>query len=333
MARNGEDGATHRTIPERLDLRRVGVAVLIGLVLYVAVLAFVESRVYVHGNRNAFFKVATADVETPQLLIVGASRALPLVYDDMNDVVEQRLGKPVMNLAMQGSGIVPNRLLLDYFLREHGAANVLGVVYVLDAFAFNSPEWNEDRLADARIWQRAPLDPQLVASLWRATREMDVSASTFFNYLTGFTKVNDPSTWNAPDVWPDEEKFDNIYRPTAAQERARITYLYAGEPDEAVIARYEEQLRQLAGELAASGVPLLVVSPPLRSAFLSRVPGETESKARLQALLDELGVPFFDFSDDGYGDDHFLDPDHLNRTGALRFLEEDLVPLIERVGW
>lgn len=326
------EAAAARRIPARLDLRRVAAAVIGGLVLYVALAAFVESRVHAQGNRNPFFKVSTATVREPHLLVLGASRALPLVYDDMNEVVAGRLGAPVMNLAMQGSGVVPNRLLADYFLREHGADNVLGVVYVLDSFAFDSPEWNEQRLVDVAIWQRAPLDPELAATLWTATREMRVPASVFWNYVTGFSKLNDPAGWNEPDVWPDEAKFDATYFPNSLQEQARIAYLYPrGAPS--IRPEYEEQFRSLASELTGRGIPLVVVSPPLRDAFLEAVPGEAEFKARLRALLDELGVPYFDFSSGGYTDEHFLDPDHLNRAGALRFLERDLVPMLAELGW
>lgn len=322
-----------RLIPPRLNLNRVALAGLIGVLLYAGLAAYVESRVHAHGLRNPFFKVSTSTVSEPHLLILGASRALPLVYDDMNDALQERLGAPVMNLAMQGSGIVPNRLLADYFLREHGADKVLGVIYVLDSFAFNSSEWNEERLVDVGIWQRAPLDPQLVATLWRATREMDVPASVFWNYLSGFPKVNDPTGWNERDVWPDETKFDSTYSRSSLQEQARIAFLYPRDADEAVRPVYEEQFRQLAAKLSELGIPMVVVSPPLREAFLDVVPGEAEFKERLRALVDELGVPFFDFSAVGYEDELFLDPDHLNRTGALRFLEQDLAPMLEELGW
>lgn len=325
--------STPRLIPARLNLRRIAVAVVIGALLYLGLATYVESRVRAHGNRNPFFKVATTDLSEPQLLILGSSRALPLVYDDMNDVVQERLGVPVTNLAMQGSGIVPNRLLVDYFLRKHGADDVLGVVYVLDSFAFNSPEWNEDRLIDVGIWQRAPLDQQLAASLWSATRELNVPASVFWNYVTGFPKLNDPAGWNEPDVWPDEAKFDSEYFPNSLQEQARIAYLYPRDADESVRPAYEEHFRQLAAELSGLGIPMVVVSPPLREAFLGVVPGEAEFKERLRAQLDELGIPFFDFSSGGYEDELFLDPDHLNRAGALRFLEQDLAPMVEGLGW
>lgn len=333
VAETSSEATRSRQIPARLDLRRVAAAALIGLLLYAALAAYVESLVHVHGNRNPFFKVSTATLGEPHLLVLGASRALPLVYDDMNEVVERRLGVPVMNLAMQGSGIVPNRLLVDFFLREHGAASALGVVYVLDSFAFGSPEWNERRLVDVAIWRRAPLDTELAASLWWATREMGVPSSVFWNYVTGFPKLNDPSAWNAPDVWPDEARFDATYYPNPLQEQARIAFLYPETADGSMRARYEEQFRLLVTDLTARGIPLVVVSPPLRRSFLEAVPGEAEFKERLRAQLDELGVPFFDFSTGDHADEHFLDPDHLNRTGALRFLEEDLAPMLEELGW
>lgn len=324
-----QTNSQERTIPARFNLARVGLAVLVALVLYGGVYAYVESLARAYGDRNPFHKVATVRSDSPALLIVGASHALPLVYDGMNAVVEERLGMPVVNLAMQGGGVVPNRLLIDYFLREHGAASVSGVVYVLDSFVFDSAEWNEERLVDNKVWQKAPLDRQLIASLWSATRTMNVSSATFWNYASGFLKVNDPASWRQTDVWPDESKFDDAYSPNRFQERARITYLFPRGVSESVRSGYEQQFRELARELAAAGVPLVVVAPPLRDAFLDAIPSLEEREARVRALMDELGVTFHDFSRGGYEDALFLDPDHLNRAGALRFLEQDLAPVVE----
>src|SRR5690606_22687846 len=138
---------------------------------------------------------------------------------------------------------------------------------------------------------------------------------------------------NEPVVWPDEAKFDSAYFPNSLQEQARIDFLYPADAVGSVRHLYEEQFSILAAELAARGIPLVVVSPPLREAFREAVPGEAEFKQRLQAQLDELDVPFFDFSSGGYEDELFLDPDHLNRAGAMRFLEQNLAPMFERLDW
>ena len=68
-----------------------------------------------------------------------------------------------------------NRLLLDYFLVRHRTA---AIVYVVDSFAFYSPEWNERRLEDARLFQRAPFDPALARLLLRSGAPPMVGAST-----------------------------------------------------------------------------------------------------------------------------------------------------------
>lgn len=321
-----------RIIPKGLRPSRAALGVAVGLVLYGLLYATVESFTYRHGHRNPFFKVATLEPSGPQLLVLGSSRALPLVYDDMNDVVERELGVPVLNLAMEGSGVVPNRLLLDYFLRKHGAANTLGVLYVIDTFAFNATDWNEARLDDVAVWRRAPLDPALAWTLGRATDDLGLANTVFWRYLTGFAKLNDPSAWFDADLWPDEANFDRQYSPSALQDQARLSYLYPEAPIPGLRDRYEQHLGSILRRLSELGVPVLAVSPPLRAAFLDAVPEEPANKERLRAFLEDAGVPFVDFAASGYGDDHFLDPDHLNRVGALRFLRTALAPTLREHG-
>lgn len=317
-----------RIIPKGLRPSRVALGVAVGIVLYGLLYATVETFTYRYGVRNPFFKVATLEPSEPHLLVLGSSRALPLVYDDMNDVVERELGVPVLNLAMEGSGVVPNHLLLDYFLRKHGAANAMGVLYVIDTFAFNATDWNEARLDDVAVWRRAPLDPALAWTLSRATDDLGVANTVFWRYLTGFAKLNDPSAWFEADVWPDEANFDRTYSPSALQDQARLSYLYPEAPDPALRDRYEQHLGSMLHDLSELGVPVLAVSPPLRATFLEAIPDEPANKERLRAFLEGAGVPFVDFAASGYRDDHFLDPDHLNREGVLRFLRTALAPAL-----
>ena len=95
-------------------------------------------------------------------VILGASHSAVFDYRDLNARLEEMTGSTILNLSIVGAGVTVNRLLLDYFLVAHRTRSL---VYVLDSFAFYSREWNEERLADARLFHRAPFDPALARLL------------------------------------------------------------------------------------------------------------------------------------------------------------------------
>ena len=307
----------------------VALALLIAILLYGALYLFAERLTHNYGSRNPFYKIATAPVGRESLLILGASRGLPLTYGDMNEVLEARLGTPVLNLSAPGAGVVPNYLLLDYFIAKHGQDAARLVVYVLDSFALSSAEWNEDRLSDSRLWQRAPLDLRLARALWGATQHLDVPRSVFWNYVSAFSKLNDPATWFEPDVWPDEHKFENAYSANRFQDQARIAFLYPEPVQPELLVRYETLFAELTEELDSLGVPLIVIAPPLRDEFISMIPNQADFTERTSALLEGLGVPFYDLTETGFENSLFLDPDHLNRAGVTHLLDLALEEIIE----
>ncbi len=89
----------------------LGVAALI----YLAVYAAADQLVYRYAKRNRFFNVKTAPLDQYDVVILGASHAAVFDYQDMTAQLEQRTGLKIMNLSEVGSGVMINRLLLDYF--------------------------------------------------------------------------------------------------------------------------------------------------------------------------------------------------------------------------
>ena len=136
------------------------VFILIGSVLYAAVYAFSERLVYRHAQTNRFFVVKTAPKQHYDYVILGASHAAALGYQDMTARLEEMTGASIINLSVVGGGVRVSRLVFDYFLTSHEAA---ALVYVVDSFAFYSKQWNEDRLQDTRLFLRAPFDAQLAS--------------------------------------------------------------------------------------------------------------------------------------------------------------------------
>jgi hypothetical protein len=314
------------SLPRKQLILRVLSALLLSLLLYGGLYAFAEYLVYEYGYRNRFYQIATADQGVDYLVILGASRALPLEFGDAHSELEQLAQGPVINLAMPGAGVIPNYLLLDYFLSRHQAR---GVIYFLDSFAFYSREWNEDRLEDSRLWQRAPLDTALLDSLWRATRALNVDPSVFRNYLSGFSKINDPTTWFQADVWAGEEQFEQTYRPDSWFDQSRLEFLYPESIDWDIFERYLSVFVDLVETLRSIGIPLLVVKAPLRPEFYEQLPQEEAFDEHLARVLQQYEVPLYDFADIGFDSSLFYDPDHLNREGVSLFLEAEFESVLE----
>src|SRR5690606_36592274 len=91
---------------------------LIGLALYLVLLAIAEMRVRATGERNPFFQIATAAPGESDVVILGASHAMPLGFEGIGTLLKERSGRDVMVLAIEGGGVVPNALLLDALLRK-----------------------------------------------------------------------------------------------------------------------------------------------------------------------------------------------------------------------
>ena len=289
--------------------------VLIGLVLYGGLYVATEQIIARFAHRNRFFSVKTAAPHTRyDHVILGASHAAVFDYREMNARLAAMTGSRILNLAVEGGGVTVNRFLLDYFLTEHRTSSV---IYILDSFVFYSREWNEDRLQDARLFIRAPWDLQLAAQLLRhpATRMSAV------DYISGFSKINNPDRF-APDTFENEAaRFDRTYRPVPQIDRQRIAYLYPADVDQAALlgSPYLDEFTTLIETLHARDIPVTVVRPPIPSRIYDMIPGEQQFDAALTTVLTRHGVAFHDLSAVNNDERLFFDSDHLNQEGVLRF--------------
>jgi hypothetical protein len=296
---------------------------LIGLVLYAAVYAWSERLVYRHAQTNRFFLIKTAPKTHYDYLILGASHAAALGYQDMTARLEEMTGASIINLSVVGGGVRVSRLMLDYFLTSHQAATL---VYVVDSFAFYSKQWNEERLQDTRLFLRAPFDPPLASLLLgdSATRGMA------FDYLTGFSKVNNRDRF-AVDVTPEEStRFNRAYRPVRQIDDQRLEYLYPKTIDGAAFEGYLSQFESLIELAQSRKMRVIVIKPPIPERVARQIPGEDRFDARLKEVLERRQVEFHDFTHTGNDEKLFYDTDHLNREGVLNFFERSLTPLLTR---
>lgn len=290
--------------------------VLVGLVLYVGLYAESEHLIRRYAKRNRFYAVQTAASARYDYVILGASHAAALDYDDMTARLEAMTGRTILNLSVTGGGVTVNRLLLEYFLAAH---RTTAVVYVVDSFAFYSRTWNEERLQDTRLFARAPFDPALARLLMQNPAARRVA----FDYVSGFSKVNNPDRFQ-PDVNDDERtRFDRTYRPVPQLDQQRLDYLYPDTPT-AVRDHYLAEFEDLLRYAESRNIRVIVIKPPVPARIYQRLPHEAEFDAALKAILDRNGVAFSDFSRVDNDDRFFFDTDHLNRSGVLNFFEHHL---------
>ena len=307
----------------RTAIQRGAVFVAVGLLLYGGVFAASESLVYRRALRNRFYAVKNARPEPYDYVILGASHALPLDFADTNSKVEQATGARIINLAMPGAGIVPNRLVLEYFLAKH---RTRAVVYVLDSFIVTSRQWNEDRLTDVKLMHRAPFDPALARLMVSYASRGLINPLVPLNYITGFPKVNNADRFK-PDMHEMEGKYDRVYRPSEREARKRVEYLYPKQLSEDVIAGYIGMFAELSSFLRARSVPLIVVKLPVPAYYAALLPREDELTRRLMSVLDG-DVPFYDLTRVGNDERFFFDTDHLNRDGVRNLLDARLVAIL-----
>ena len=306
----------------RTGWRRWAGFLLVGLALYCLLYAASERLVMQHGQRSRLFMIATAPEHPYDFVVLGASHALPLDFGDMNQRLEKASGGRILNLGVEGGGIVPARFLLDYFLARHQTG---AVVLVLDSFAYYSRQWNEDRINDPKLLLRAPFDPDLAVRLWRlpATRPL------LPGYLSGFYKINNADR-TEPDISDTERtKFSRVYRTNANLDRQRLAYLYPDKVDEAALERYLGELDALLRELSARKIKLVVIKTPLPGRVLGALKGEEAFDARVRALFEPRGIAVHDFTHEANEDKFFYDTDHLNKDGASNFIDTLLGPLLK----
>lgn len=299
---------------------RWAVFVAFGLLLYALLYAWSERLVLEHGDSNRFFQIATTSQRHHDVVILGASHAMPLGYGEMEGTLEETSGRSIMNLSVEGGGVLPAHLLLDYYLEEHSTDRVL---VFIDSFTFLSPQWNETRVQDPDLFRRAPLDPALAAALWRN----DFARPMLPWYLSGFHKVNDDARFEA-DMAEGEAKFDSTYRPIAQIDRRRVEYLYPPELDREALATYLGAFDELIARAEAAGASVVALKPPTPDRYRDLLPYEAEFDAALGGFLERRGVMLRDFSESVEGDEFYYDTDHLNRAGVERFAEVGLAELL-----
>lgn len=294
----------------------------IGLVLYAGVYAAAERLMVRAGHSNPFFKIAATQRSSFDWVILGASHAMPMDFDDFNAYMQRETGLEILNLAATGAGPLYNRFVLEHFLRTHRAKNVL---YVVDSFGFYSRTWNEERFGDAKLLRGTPLETSIAASLCAYTRSEGVDPRALLDYLSGFSKINNRDRFKR-DAWEGEAQFGRVYPASASAVKKRIDYLYPDKASPAALQRYLGVLSRLIADARGAGASVLVIKMPTPTQFRSQLPNEAAFDQALARMLAGARVPLLDYSAVMGESRYFFDTDHLNRTGLTQFFVRYLRP-------
>lgn len=296
----------------------------IGLALYAGVYYAAERLLQHTGQSNALFKIANVQQTTIDWVVLGASHAMPLDFADFNATMQAATGQRIVNLAAPGAGPLYNRFVLEHFLRQHRARNVL---YVVDSFAFYSRTWNEERFADAKLLRRTPSELSIARRLFDYALHESVDARAFIDYVCGFSKINNRERF-ARDAWEGEAQFERAQRPSTSAVSKRIDYLYPDRTPPAKLARYLDTFAALIALAQREGANVVVIKMPLPEQFRSQLPGEAAFDDALARMLATRGVRYHDFSATIADPRLYFDTDHLNRVGLTQFFARDLQPIL-----
>ncbi len=292
--------------------------------LYAIAAGVAEFRVGRAGEESAFQRLLAAQGTHYDWIVLGASHALPLAFGGIPDRLESDTGQSMIVLAEVGAGPLYSDLVLRQAQTDLRPRRLL---YVVDSFAFRSPRWNEDRIADRKLLRKTPLRLSTLAMMGDMVLSQGVPASALMDYLAAFSKLNPPDRFPRED-WRGVEDFERKFRPSRHATAARIEYLYPDANSAGATGRYLDVFSSMIARAEAAGIVVVVVKLPVPEAFRAALPDESAFDAVLRARLDALDVPLHDLSAALDEPGLYFDPDHLNREGVDRLYREYLKPIL-----
>lgn len=313
--------------PPALPWTRIAAFLGLFAVLYIAAAAIAEVRVG-RAGQGAMQELLAARGRQVDWIVLGASHALPLAYGGVPERFEAEAGQSMMVLAEVGAGPLYADFVLRQALLDLEPKHIL---YVADSFAFRSPRWNEERIADRKLLRKTPWRSSTLGILAGMAGSEGVAPGALADYVTNFSKLNPPDRFPQDD-WRGAENFDRSFRPSRHATGARIGYLYPEGAAKADPARYLDALEAMFARARAEDLSVTVVKLPVPDAFREALPGEAEFDAALAARLAPLGIPLHDLSAALADPRLYFDTDHLNRDGVELLYERHLGAILAAGG-
>lgn len=313
---------------DRFIVRAI-IFILIGLVIYIGLYLWSDYLIDENTEFNRLYAIQSSEVTNYNFVILGASRANPLTYGDMNSKIEEIVDGKVINLSFPGGGIIPNLFHYEYFNEKHSTDNV---VYIFSSFAFHAEIWNESRIGDLDFYQRSQFCPELTRQYFSYFfKDYCNSMGTPFDYLTGFSKINNQNRFQN-DIPAGEKNFEETFFHREATDVERVNYLFSEGLNSELFSNYFNLFKKLATDVQASDKDFIIIRPPLRDDFSNKLyeifPKLTDYEEILLNFVTENDIPYYDLTNVNNKDDYFIDPDHLNQEGVSNLIENHLANIL-----
>lgn len=262
-----------------------------------------ESNLLVMGE-NEHYDVA----------ILGTSRGRIFSRDANHQVMEEILGKKVINLSKGGGGgLMPAELHLANFFDRGNRVDC--IFYLVDPWVFFCPINNENNNFFLRD------EPFEISVLWKLIVR-GYPSERIFSYIQMIAK----------DDW---ENFTRYAEPGLSeltlkaidpvkQEKARAHYLSLYEPDR--FETYSRYLHKINALAKAHGSRMVYILLPI---LMDDFPGAAQVDQKLRAVSRQEGVAYYNLIASVRDIRYFYDHMHFNRAGVAYFASSFLKPIIE----
>lgn len=260
-----------------------------------------------HANLVYIAKQKTYDV-----VFLGSSHAITVfgnkkTYKDTSAI----LHKKYLTLANAGSGVLPQKIYLDYFFAEKNKTTY--VVYLLDPWALYYRQWNEEnyfvaeeafRIRFLSLLLTHPFDRQVPIEYIR-------NKFTYLRFIPE-QKIKQ-KILSKKDITPD------LIAKT-------LHHYYPRHPEEKNFQHYSVILEDMIKLAKKNNSQVIFIIPP--TLLAKNLPGIEEEKKLLNKLQHKYDVHFYDYSSAITDPSLYLDMDHLNRQGADLFTEKFVKPIL-----
>ena len=296
----------------------------IALALYAALYVASEQLLRRNGHSNPLFKIDQLSETSVDWVVLGASHAMPLDFDDVNAGIERASGQRIVQLAgaRYGSAIQPLRVRALPASPQHAQfALCRRRLRVLLADLERRPLLRRQTAA-AHALGRCP---GCAARTLRARRGRRSGRAARLRQW--FFQDQQPRAFER-DVWEGEAQFERTARPARGAIAKRIAYLYPDKTAPQTLARYLRGFDTLLALARQQGVQVLVVKMPLPREFRQQLPDETAFDEALAHVVAAHGARLVDLSAAIDDPRSYFDTDHLNRAGLQAFIDRSLTPLL-----